>query len=127
MLNFVAVPGQVLKRRKGVFIWHLGIYTDRGTVIDTIPKNGTSERSLADFADGKEVLDGGYPGNLQNWLVVENAKRMVGEAYSFARSNCEHLVSQAHGLKKSSPQLQVFAAVGIIALIAFAITQTKKA
>ncbi|PCI40443.1 MAG: hypothetical protein COB46_06970 [Rhodospirillaceae bacterium] len=126
MLNFEAVPGQVLKRRKDVFVWHMGIYTGRGTVIDTVPTNGTSERSLADFADGKEVLDGGYPGNLQNWLVVENAKRMIGEAYSFARSNCEHLVSQAHGLKKSSPQLQILAAFGVITLIAFAMAQTKK-
>lgn len=127
MLNFEAVPGQVLKRRKGLFIWHLGIYTDQGTVIDTTPQNGTSERSLADFADGKEVLDGGYPGSLQNWLVVENAKRMIGQAYSVAQSNCEHLVSQAHGLNKSSPQLRGAVAVGIIALIAFTFTQTKKA
>ena len=127
MLNFKAGPGQVLKRRKGMMLWHLGIYTDRGTVIDATPENGTSERSLDDFAEGKKVLDGGYPGNLPNWLVVENAKRMIGEAYSVGRNNCEHLVSHAHGLKKSSPQLQAFMAIGIFALLVFAVAQSKKA
>lgn len=128
MLNFDAGPGQVIKRRKGLLLWHLGILTDKGTIIDATPENGVSERSFDDFAEGKEVFDGGYPGNMPAWQVIDNARLMCGEKYLLFGNNCEHLVSKAHGLKNSSPQLQqAFMAVGIIALIAFSITQTKKA
>lgn len=109
-------PGQVLKRRKGLFLTHKGIYTGKGTVIDATPENGVAERSLVEFADGQQVKDGGYPGNLSLETVLARAEGMIGAPYSYTGDNCEHLVTSVHGLKKESPQLQTLAAVGLFVL-----------
>ena len=96
------------------FFWHLGIATGEGTVVTTTPRHGTHERSERTFAKDGPVQDRGLRGALPPETVVAKARARIGRPYSLLRDNCEHLVCAAHGLKPQSPQVQTWAALGLL-------------
>jgi len=113
-------PGHVWSVRKGLFD-HVGIETSVGTIISASPNTGgVAEISKTEFAGSQSPKHNGYPGNLPAWQVEARARTLIGKPYSVRTNNCEHLVTEVHGLKRTSPQLQFWVSVAVISLIGFA-------
>jgi len=111
-------------------IWpvtHKGIVSDRflngkPLVISNSARNGrVAEESWDTFSQGKAVSVDGYPSQLSSHLVVSRARSRIGTKYDLFNQNCEHLVTEAHGMSPRSAQLAAFITLGVIGLtIAFA-------
>jgi len=113
-------PGDVLSVWKG-FYRHKGIYVGDGRVIAASRDHGcVVDQTLDEFTEGQNLKNEGFPGQRSRDKVVEAARVQIGRPYALFTDNCEHLVNEAHGLRKSSPQLQTAAVAGLalIALIA---------
>lgn len=123
---YTAQPGHVWSVWKGI-VRHVGIETLAGTIISASPKfGGVAEISKHEFADNQSPKHKGFPGSLSAWQVDARARGLVGQAYSVWKNNCEHFVNEAHGLNRTSPQLQAWAATGVILLISFAVFSVAK-
>ena len=117
-------PGRCVAVRVAM-IWHLGISTGQGTVITATPTHGVVELPWQVFAKGRTIYDRGYPSKLSPMQVVANARVQIGRPYCLFSNNCDHLVREAHDLKRESPQLKTWAAVGL--LVATAVFVARKA
>lgn len=99
--------------------WHKGILLADGRVLHASKRAGrVLINSLAEFADSRRIYEEGYPGNLPSEAVVHRARRLIGQPYRLFSDNCEHLVTQAHGLPKQSQQVRKWVAVAAISLLA---------
>jgi hypothetical protein len=92
-------------------VMHVGIVSYPSifgsNVISSSPRTRqVTEETLFEFANGGRVMDLGYPGQLAPHVVIERARRKLGEPWNLFTANCEHLVSWAHGLEVTSPQLR---------------------
>lgn len=123
----VSRPGHIWAVRKGPFT-HLGLETSNGTMISASPfTRGVAEISKEEFADGQTPLYFGYPGHLPYWEVELRAFKLIGKPYTFWKNNCEHLVTEAHGLQKHSPQFRYWAMAGIVCLVGFVAFKSLRA
>ncbi|HEV2174698.1 MAG TPA: lecithin retinol acyltransferase family protein [Nitrospira sp.] len=110
-----------------IFIWlfpffrHRGIVSDRYcgdkpmVISNSARAGGVIEEPWDAFAAGQSVQVEGYPSRLAPWIVVQRARDCVGTRYSLVNWNCDHLVSDAHGLVTRSPQVALVIAVALIA------------
>jgi len=109
--------GTILKIRLNGY-WHKGILLPDGRVLHASKRTETvTIDSLAGFSDGREIHIEGYPGNLRPEEVVRRAHRLIGRPYKLFSDNCEHLVTQVHGLPKQSDQLRQYGAVFLSAVL----------
>jgi len=85
-------------------------------------------QTLEAFSEGKRLKNEGFPGRRSRETVVQAAKDQVGDPYALFTDNCEHLVNEVHGLRKSSPQLQMaaFAGLALVALVALVALLRKR-
>lgn len=106
MLEKILQPGSVISVPKGP-VRHFGIVDWHSAVIHASKKSGMVVcESLEVFADGKPVRQEGYPGNLPPEIVVARAEEWIGTPYRLFTDNCDHLYTDAHGLKRKSPQVK---------------------
>lgn len=126
MLTFLR-PGSVVAVPIGPFT-HVGIVSDwmtpsGPTIISSSHRRGfVTEEALADFASGRRVISAGYPGDLPPATVIERARSKLGEPWNLLNANCEHLVTWAHGLDRSSPQLRTgFVLLALVGVGSFAL------
>ena len=122
------LPGDVLKRRKGL-VWHHGLALGDGRVLHNTPERGEHITTEAGFAAGQRVrvLPQNYP----------RRRRALRETAGFAHpyapgsnrhyhlldNNCEHTVSRYSGESPSSPQLRGWLAGIGCAAVALAVTR----
>ncbi len=114
------VAGTVIARHHVGYV-HVGLLGDSvhgcdRTVLEfSASAGGFCERSLAGFADGRQMYVIGYPGNLAPAEVMNRARMLSERPYSLFQFNCEHFVRIAHGLAPESPQVQAWVLIGLIA------------
>lgn len=114
-------PGDVVSRRKGVFM-HRGIVLDDGSVLHNTPLRGRHVSSLDEFRKGKTI----YPSNHGYDLrakTLENVSADQQHKYNPFTNNCEHLVTRATKNEKSSPQLRGWVLGAVCAAVGFAVTR----
>ena len=110
---------------------HLGIMSDANVggeqaVISRSRRSGQAlEESWSTFAAGRKGFVLPPISGLAPFVVLSNAKLLIGTRWDFFSANCEHFVSEAYGLKPTSPQLKIGLAVLAIG-IAFAAIQLRK-
>lgn len=92
---------------KGVRIWHFGIFTESGTVIDHGP-GGTKEGSLEDFSGGGQIyVEKHRNPHVSPSEVVRRARSYIGRwNYSAIFKNCEHFINQCRNGSKYSHQVK---------------------
>jgi len=118
MYSIPIKPGTVLKIWLNGY-WHKGILLPDSRVLHASKRAGRVViDTWAEFTGGRKVYIDGYPGKLTPEEVIARARRFVGQPYRLFGDNCEHLVTQAHGLPKQSPQLRQWAAVAVITILA---------
>ncbi len=101
-------PGMVLRvwsRGKGVY--HYGIATYGGYVIDHAPRRGTACRTWDDFSEGETVqIVPWEPGDYPLDEIHQRAVSSIGRnMYSVFKSNCEHFVTWCKRGQAESKQL----------------------
>ena len=126
MYEFLNYPGRIVAVRH-ILLSHVGIATGQGTVITAVPIPGVVELPWHEFSKGRTIHDCGYPSELPPLEVVGNARAQIGQPYRLLSNNCEHLVREAHQLKRESPQLQTWVAVGLLTVATILITRKARA
>lgn len=115
-------PGDVVSRRKGVFM-HRGIVLEDGTVLHNTPFRGKHRSSLEEFSKHKTI----YPSNHRYEVrsrTLSNVRYDRHATYNPFTNNCEHLVTRATRNKSSSPQLRGWVVGALVAGVGFAITRS---
>ena len=98
--------GAVLERRTW-FGRHVGIATGAGTVVSASKHHGgVVEQSIARFAGEDGIRVDRLPEPGEGPAIVARARSRIGEPYDPLFFNCEHLVSEAYGEERGSPQLR---------------------
>lgn len=120
MANVIPKHGDVLKVRatmknNKLAVWHFGIYTEEGTVIDHGP-DGTHERSFSDFSGGGTVYVQRHKNPLVSRAeVVRRARSLIGKLrYNAISLNCEQFVNWCRRNRMVSQQVRE--GVGVAAL-----------
>jgi hypothetical protein len=121
------LPGTVLRVSHGLYD-HVGLLSDIGidgerTVVSFSARSGgLLEERFSQFADGREVLVDGYPGQLPPFVVLARARALGRRAYAWLTFNCEHFIRHAHGIPEESPQLRQWlvaaALLGVVVRVA---------
>lgn len=126
MEQHVLQTGSVVSIDK-ILYRHVGIDTGDGRVIHASKKKGIWVwEPVGEFSEGKPIRYEGYPGNLPGDEVVGRAARLVGRRYNLFTNNCEHLVTEAHGLPRQSSQLRGWAfAVSALLLVSVLAKKTR--
>lgn len=126
-LNVFPEAGVVVSVPFFLFFSHKGIVSDRWhggkpmVISNSARSGGVREESWDIFSGGQPVTVVGYPGDLPNHEVVHRARLRIGTQYRLFDWNCEHYVTQVHGLRPQSLQVAVtvaLAALGI-GMVAF--------
>jgi len=122
--TLLTLPPGTIVRVSTVFYEHVGMLGDRlvngeRTVIAFSARaGGFEELPLSQFAGGRPVTLGDYPGCLPPGVVMQRARSRQRQAYSWFTFNCEHFVRYAHGVAVESPQLRQWAFVaGLLGLL----------
>jgi hypothetical protein len=118
MVHFRFSPGATVGVRVLPGVIHLGIATERldhegyQTVISGSARAGNvAEEPMSVFSAGRDVFEvKELRGNLPSFLVVDQARTLLGQPYKLFSNNCEHVVRKAQGLVTHSSQL----ALGIL-------------
>lgn len=102
-------PGMILRvwsARKNVY--HYGIASYNGNVIDHAPRKGTAMRTWEEFSEGEEVeIVNRKEGDYSPKVIHERAYSEIGRnSYSVFGLNCEHFVSKCVRGKAESMQLR---------------------
>ncbi|EMO68669.1 orthopoxovirus protein, PF05708 domain protein [Leptospira kirschneri str. 200803703] len=113
------ISGYVLKRSKGYFITHTGIFigTDEsGTlwVAESQIPDGVRFITLEDFCQGQKFT--AEAPSLPQTEVVNRAISKIGIPYNPFYSNCQHFTNWAAHNKVESPDLQFLCALSLIGL-----------
>lgn len=109
---------------------HQGIMSDEfvdgeRTVISRSRRSGQAlVESWTTFTGGRKAFLMTPLSDLAPSEVLRNAKSLIGTRWDFFSANCEHFVSEAFGMKPTSPQLKLGLAVLAIGLV-FAATQLR--
>ena len=114
-------PGDVISRRKGVFM-HRGIMLEDGNVLHNTPLQGRHTSTLAEFSKNKTI----YPANNRpevRYRTLTNAANDEHHRYNPFSNNCEHTVTRATNNEARSPQLRGLVVGAAIAAIGFAVTR----
>ncbi len=94
---------------------HLGIATGAGTVISASKYHGgVVEETFARFRGDGDVAIERQPAPGEGADVVARARALVGRPYDPVFFNCEHLVSEAYGEGRASPQLRRVARIAAV-------------
>ena len=90
--------------------YHVGISDGCGNVYENSrSRAGRGLVTLADFANGKCIIDHGFlPGSLPAPVIIANAALLIRDKkrYHLLKNNCEHFVHEVCGVRISSPQLR---------------------
>jgi hypothetical protein len=115
-----------------VYVLFLGILRHKGIVsnrwwsgkpmviANSWNTHGVAEVTWDHFAAGQPCYVEGYPSDLSPLEVLYNARRMIGQPYNVAFSNCEHFVYACHGQQPASPQVTAVVLIGVVGLLAAA-------
>lgn len=103
------MPGDVFKRRKGVFT-HKGIYLGNGQVVHSLPGKGVHISSCAEFAAGHTIRIS-YLSEEQRKCVMErvNNELLARREYKVLTNNCQHVVNRMRRGVSFSEELLVSA------------------
>jgi hypothetical protein len=125
-------PGDV------VYVWFLAVFRHKGIVSDRYwngkpmiianswTSGGVAEIPWDDFAGGQLVFLERAPRDLHPFVVLYNARSMMGQRYDVALSNCEHFVYTCYGLPPRSPQLATAAVLAVAAAVMILVTAQPK-
>ncbi|MCY4096580.1 MAG: lecithin retinol acyltransferase family protein [Gammaproteobacteria bacterium] len=114
-------PGDVVSRRKGVFM-HRGIVLEDGYVLHNTPLKGQHTSTLEEFSKNKSV----YPANHRPEVrdrTLSNVLDYEHRRYNPFNNNCEHTVTRATKNEARSPQLRGWIVGAAFAAIGFAVTR----
>jgi hypothetical protein len=106
---------------------HPGIMSDgyvegERAVISRSRRSGQAlEESWTTFTGGRKGFLLPPLSGLAPLEVLHNAKSLIGTRWDFFSANCEHFVSEAFGVKPTSPQLRLGLAVLVIGLVIVAV------
>lgn len=106
------LPGDVLKRRKGIFT-HKGIYLGNGRVVHSLPGKGVHLTSCAEFAAGHTIRIRQLS-EARRLQVLQrlNEELSAGRAYDPFTNNCQHVVNRMRrGISFSEEMLATVFAV----------------
>ena len=114
-------PGDVVSRRKGIFM-HRGIMLEDGRVLHNTPFKGRHASSIDEFSKDKTVYASRHGSDIRDRTLVnlENDER---DRYNPFTNNCEHTVTRATKNEASSPQLRGWVMGAAFAAVGFAITR----
>lgn len=114
------LPGDVLKRRKGIFT-HKGIYLGNGRVLHSLPGKGVHLTSCAEFAAGHTIrIRHLSEASRRQVLQRLNAELSTGRAYDPLRNNCQHVVNRMRrGLSFSEELLAGVFAIATAGVLLF--------
>ena len=118
------LPGDVVSRRKGVFMHH-GIMLGEGKVLHNTPIQGQHVSSLAEFSKGKRVRPRNLSSEHRRKVLahVQTGNEAQDQSYSLFSNNCEHLVTRSTGGRARSPQLGGWVAGAGVAAAVLALTR----
>ena len=127
MIPHGAKPGDILGVQMPLYM-HKGIlFPDQRVLHASKEKGKVVLDTIENFSEGKRIHALGYPGRLAPDQVISRGLELYGQRYRLIRNNCEHLVAHAHGLPKSSPQLNAWLMVGVVGVTAAAIIRRRLA
>lgn len=119
-------PGSIVAASRVVY-QHLGIMTERGTVIANSGTHGrVVELPLKKFSLGLPVADKGYPGDRAPEEVIAEARSRIGERYNLFKNNCEHFATGVHGLEPHSPQIKQAAAIFGACVVVYGLLRARR-
>ena len=114
-------PGDVVSRRKGVFM-HRGIVLDDGRILHNTPLRGRHTSSFDEFSKNKRVYAANHRPEVRD-RTLSNARHDERYRYNPFSNNCEHTVTRATTNEARSPQLRGWVAGVALAAIGFAVTR----
>lgn len=124
-------PGKVIGVRVGL-VTHKGIVSGRNSygewmvISNSKRAGGVYEEPLSVFQGRYKLVPVKQPlSDMPTWLVLVQARKMLGARWDVSTWNCEHFVNYAFGLKLESPQLQ--AAVAMLGIAGIAIMVARSA
>ncbi|MBS0631413.1 MAG: hypothetical protein JSS11_05835 [Verrucomicrobia bacterium] len=106
--------GDLLRRPKGLFTQHVGLYAGNGYVFDNAPQRGQGLVSFSEFSQGHPVWAERTSLPPEVAVMRLRARLAKPQPYALFTNNCEHAAFEVLQGKPSSPQLA--AALGGIAL-----------
>lgn len=119
-------PGTVIYKSKGVYD-HAALVAGEsiGSLLPVISL--TPEGVLEEFWDltSTPIRIGDYPSALPSWVVLANARSMIGTKYHLTDNNCEHFVELCH--QRPSASRQVRNTVAVVAGVALLLVIVKAA
>ncbi len=121
-------PGAAVSVPIGLGYRHKGIVSDQWydgkpmVISNSARAGGVYEEPWDEFAGGREVRNEKLCGDFPPHVIISRARSFLGTKYDLLNWNCDHLVTEALGLNRESPQLQATVAVLALTLGAFAIT-----
>ena len=118
-------PGDIVVRRKGLFMHH-GIVLDDGRILHNTPRKGEHLSSEQEFRAGRRMRIIRLEEQAQQ-RSLGAATEGAGRPYNLFTNNCEHCVSRAATGQARSPQLQGWMAGLGVAALAFAATRRPAA
>ena len=113
-------PGDILKVYcASKLVWHYGVYSDNGKVIDMAPRKGIAERTWDEFSEGCQVhIEPRRTDDAPREVILRRARLRLGErGYNIFFKNCEHFVSWCRKGVSSSSQMLNYSALSIILLV----------
>lgn len=77
---------------------------------------GVREEPWDVFAERCNVTVDDYPGALPSHEVLRRARSLIGAQYDVFTMNCEHFVTDVHGLKPRSSQVALTFAIAAVCI-----------
>lgn len=112
-------PGDKLRRPKKPFGWHYGLFggwdkDGKPFVYEMVKKVGGRKVDLEKFANGEEVEHIPYTGDTPRGVILDRARRKLGEPYGYLNANCEHFVNYCQNGEARSQQVSNFLSLAVI-------------
>lgn len=112
-----------------IYVWFLGLLQHKGIVSNrrwngkpmviasAQESGGVAEIPWDAFTGGRRWFEEGYPSALPPYVVLYNARCLIGQPYSAMTANCEHFVYRCHGQRARSPQAATVFILGVFGLL----------
>ncbi len=114
-------PGDIVSRRKGVFMHH-GILLEDSSVLHITPFKGRHRSTMGEFSKNKKVYASNHRQEVRD-RTLANLDLNDCDPYNPFTNNCEHLVTRATKNEATSPQLRGWIAGIACAAIGLAFTR----